>query len=336
MEWKGIELHNVRALEQNPETAGLLISRLPSTLEPHVLADAKTASGCELRLVPIDDEVRIRIRKVGTGCVNGIVFYGSVQSGWRELYKPIHTGECEITLKKSKNAARLKQLSQATDFPFSPEVIRVVLQSAHYELIDVIGACRPPRADELPPKTYLAYGSSITHGSLSLHPAECYPFRVAHALGMDQLNLGFAGRAYLEREMADFIAEDCRFDLATLEMGINLLSRIEQDELGRRVHYFVKRIAETHPHAKIFCTDIIYQASDLLPPANEEEKKINAFRGTVKRTLEELALPNTVYLPGLSLLCGAQYLTEDLSHPSILGQEVLAQNLTNAILKHLS
>lgn len=54
-------------------------------------------------------------------------------------------------------------------------------------------------------KTYLAYGSSITHGSLALAAPCSYPFQIARRLGCDYLNLGYAGSAYLEREMAEYI-----------------------------------------------------------------------------------------------------------------------------------
>ena len=334
MEFKGIELHDIRGMELNQETGGYMLSRLPLSLEPKLKANARVVSGAELRLVLIDDEVRIKIKKIGGTFAYGIVYYGSVQSGWRELYKPIHTGECEITLKKSKSTQELQSICAATGAAFSPEVVRVVLQSAQYEILDVIGQCRPPRPDELPKKTYLAYGSSITHGSLAIHPADSYPFRVSQALGVDYLNLGFAGCALLEPEMADYIADCCQFSFASLEMGINLLSKVEPEELERRARYFVSRIAKAHPEAKIFCTDVIYQDADFFQ-ADDPDRKINLFRRAIKRVVEEPALPNLVYLPALSLLDGVQYLTEDLCHPNSRGTEVLAQNLIAAMQKEL-
>ncbi len=55
------------------------------------------------------------------------------------------------------------------------------------------GKVEPPRSGDLPEKTYLAYGSSITHGSLGLIQPDSYAFRIAQQLGTDYLNLGFAG-----------------------------------------------------------------------------------------------------------------------------------------------
>ena len=328
MQFKGIEIHNARTLAKGEE--GLLIRRLPEDLIPFLKTDASVASGVELRLVPISDEVTIKIKLTEGNTVQAIVYYGSVQSGWKELYKTITSGDCSITVKKSPFADILKTQSERISAPFSPEVIRVVLQSARYEIIDVIGECRPPRAEELPKLKYLAYGSSITHGSLSISPTRTYPFLISEALKTDYLNFGFAGSAMLEPEMADYIADHCEFDFATLEMGINMLKTHDPDEFYGRVKYFVKRIAEAHPDKKIFCIDVFYHSWDF-DTLDDPSAKTNQFRRMVKTAVLELGLPNTVYVEGLSILTGFEYLTEDLTHPNATGIELIAKNLLKVI-----
>lgn len=92
----------------------------------------------------------------------------------------------------------------------------------------VEGRTALPAADQLPQKTYLAYGSSITHGSLSLIQPDCYVFRNAQALGVDYLNLGFAGNALMEEEMANYLVSRRDWDFASVEMGINTTERVKE------------------------------------------------------------------------------------------------------------
>ena len=324
MEFKGIELHNVRELIKGEY--GYVLSRLPSRLGDVIKGDPKTASGVELRLVPIDEEVKIRIKRVLPGATVANLYYGSIQSGWQELYKTIFGDVTEIIVKRSPRIEVIKGFSESIGAPFSPEVVRIVLQSGQYELIDVEGECRVPTAEELPKKTYLAYGSSITHGSLSITPCRSYPFLVAEALGADYLNFGYAGSAMLEREMADFIADECEFDFASIEMGINMLKTVSPEDLRTRVKYFVSRIATAHPTKQIYCTDIFYHSADFLKP-NDETSTTNVFRKIIKETVLSLNLPNITYIDGLSLLSGCQYLSEDTTHPNAEGIERIAKGL---------
>ncbi len=328
MEFKGIELHNVRELIKGE--FGYVLSRLPSRLGDLIKGDPKTASGVELRLVPISDEVKIKIKRVLPGVTVANLYYGSVQSGWRELYKPILEDITEITVMRSPNFKTVKGFSDSIGAPFSPEVVRIVLQSGQYELIDVEGECRVPTAEELPKKTYLAYGSSITHGSLSITPCRSYPFIVGEALGADYLNFGYAGSAMLEAEMADFIADECEFDFASIEMGINMLKTVDPEDLRSRVKYFVSRIASAHPQKRIYCTDIFYHSEDFLKP-NDETSTTNIFRKIIKETVLSLDLPNITYIDGLSLLSGCQYLSEDTTHPNVEGVETIAKGLVKVM-----
>ena len=91
MQFKGVELHNVRELIKGER--GYILSRLPLSLDEKIGGNPRVASGCELRLVPISDEVKIKISRTNPGVSEAIVYYGSIQSGWRELYKHITYGE---------------------------------------------------------------------------------------------------------------------------------------------------------------------------------------------------------------------------------------------------
>ncbi len=336
MNFKNIELHNVRELVYNEETGGYKFSRMPMRVAEKMKPDITFgATGCEIRFVPIDDEVTVKIRTVGEGkSATATVYYGSIQSGWRQEVKKIESEVTAVTVPKSDRLDLLKKITEENNYPFSPEVVRIVFNTCHqYEIFDVVGECRPPRREELPPMKYLAYGSSITHGSLARSLSDSYAFRLGENLGVDQINLGFAGSARLEGEVADYIANECEFDFATLEMGINVLN-MDPDEFRERVEYFIRAIAKAHPDKKIFCIDIFYMEDDVLYP-DDENSRPNIKRKIVKETVEALALPNTVYIPGLEILNGAKWLSEDLVHPNARGVEELARNLTAKIKEYI-
>ena len=336
MEFSGIELHNVRELVYNEESGGYKFSRMPMRVAEFMANETYfSATGCELRFVPIDDEVTVKIRLSQESKVAmAAVYYGSHQAGWRMGMKVIGNEITEITVPKSPNAEILKKISAEYGYAFSPEVVRIVLPSGcHHEIYEVIGKCRPPMPSELPKKKYLAYGSSITHGSLARHVSDSYAVRLSENFGCDYLNLGFAGSARLEREVADYIANECEFDFCTLEMGINVLN-MDPEEFRERVEYFISTVAKAHPDKKIFCIDIFYMEEDVLYPGDPNSRP-NIKRKIVKETVEKFSLSNTVYIPGLEILNGANWLSEDLVHPNARGVEELARNLTAKIKEYI-
>ena len=335
MEFRGIELPNVRELLYNEESGGYKFSRMPMRVA-EFMANEKyfSGTGCELRLVPIDDEVTIKIRTL-TPSAKAVtaVYYGSIAAGWREESARIYDEVTDLVLRKSPKAEILQKVSSENEFPFSPEVIRVILPSSQFEIFDVVGKCRPPMESELPKRKYLAYGSSITHGSLARHIADSYAVRVSEKFACDYYNLGFAGSAKIEPQVADYIANECEFDFATLELGINVLN-MEPEEFRQRVEYFIPTVAKAHPDKKIFCIDIFYMEDDILYP-NDENSRPNIKRRIVKETVEKLALPNVIHLPGLEILNGSRWLSEDMVHPNARGVEELARNLISKIEKHI-
>ena len=89
---------------------------------------------------------------------------------------------------------------------------------------------------------------------------------------------------------------------------------------------FVGRIAGANPDRRVFCADIFTHGGDW-----DDFPKIEKFREIVRAQVSSLALPNLSHLPGRSLLTSTAGLTADLVHPSLLGHEEIAQNLTRAI-----
>lgn len=277
-------------------------------------------TGVEFRFVLKGDSVKLRLgMPADDSHARFTVYHGDMIGDWPELNKSAHGKDSEIVIRQVGNLAGLKAAAKARGDRFDPEVVRLVM-SGPVGLRDVIGAVEPPPEAMLPKRTYVAYGSSITHGSNALSIEECYASLVGKGLGADVRNLGFAGSAALEKEVADFIAGE-RFDFATLEMGINILG-MKPEEFERRVRYFVHRIATSHPQAKVLAIDVFGNRM-----GRQGRAQAAAFRAIVKRVVGELALANVTYVNGLEILPDDIELCSGGVHPTPAGHAIIAKGL---------
>lgn len=331
MIFQNIEIHGCTELE-SLENGAYGTMRVPASVHEKLSDNGKNQNknntGIEFRFVINSGDVKLRFR-YDEGIRGEItVYHGDFVADWPETTKAL-SGDCEITVIQSDNIAHMRKIAAEYGHRFSPDVVRLVVRGARPQIVSVEGDISLPTPDMCPKRKYLAYGSSITHGSISLHPYYNYVERVAANLGADALNLGFAGSACLESAMADFIANECDFDFATIEMGINILG-IEPEDFEARVRYFVGTIAKAHPNSKIFAVDVYYCRSDIIKDGRAE-----CFREIVKRVTEELNLPNVVYVNGKTVLTSPARLSSGLVHPNPDGVQEMAENLTRIISENL-
>lgn len=324
--------YGVSEFEKN-ENGVLLPLRLPKNVMQKMSAQGqaqcRNTTGTELRFVINSGKVKITFFGDENTFTEATVFYGDFVADWSETVKRISGKTTEVTFVQSDNIELLRKIAKQYNHRFSPDVVRVQFSGNRPQILKIDGDISIPTKDMLPKRKYLAYGSSITHGSISLNNANDYVSRVGEFFGADSLNMGFAGSACLEREVADYIAEKCKFDFATLEMGINILE-IDVKEFEDRVRYFVKRIAVSHPDSKIFAIDVFYCKSDIC-----SDGKAELFRNTVKKVTEELKLPNVIYVNGTEVLKDAGGLSSGLVHPNPRGIENMANNLCKIIAKSI-
>ncbi len=171
-----------------------------------------------------------------------------------------------------------------------------------------------PSSIDMPEMTYLAYGSSITHGSLALAAPYTYPFRIAGKLKCDYLNLGFAGSAYLEKSIAEYLVSRKDWDFASVEMGINMIGKAFTIEFfEEQVKEFVNVLAADH--RPVFATSIFgFNGTG--------QDKAEKFREIVRKHAEG----RLIFTDGLELLNNPTYISQDLTHPSLEGVEEIVKN----------
>ena len=333
MIYKNAELYNISELE-DAGNGSFNMLRAPKIVEKSLSDQGrlmnKSCCGAEIRFTLNGENAKIRLRvPEGGTSSNALVLYGSIYSGWEECTKTIYDKETEITVSNPYDKEALDKITKENKLPFDSKVVRVLLENRNVQIIDVDGDIAPPTPQQTPTKKYLAYGSSITHGSIGLSAANTYANRTAELLGADLINLGYAGSAKLEPEMADYIASRTDWDFATLEMGINVLD-IDFEDYRKRIRYFISTVAKSHMDKKIFCIDLFYTHSDYVQNGRAER-----FRQIMRETIKEFSFKNVVYINGLDVLDSVLGLTADLIHPNCVAIPKMAENLSRIMRSYL-
>ncbi|MGN1020705.1 MAG: SGNH/GDSL hydrolase family protein [Aristaeellaceae bacterium] len=315
MIFQRIDFHNVA--DMTPADGGWLMWRLPEDVR------ARTNEGLRTRVCHCNSGVELRFRIRGEGVTLILksepeaeaqvahIYYGSIQGGWENSARVIGTAPTRVHIPAPKNLPELRRISENAHLPFDPELVRLVLPYGTCVYMGCEGDVEPPRPGDTPARTYLAYGSSITHGSLALDMPHTYPFRIAQMLGCDYLNLGFAGTAHAEEAVARHIAGRGDWDFASVELGINMLG-FSEAEFEARIDRFTAILAgDPRP---VFATSIFVFNG-------EQQEKGRRFREIVRRYAGE----RLIFTDGLDLLENPAFIAQDLVHPSLEGAEQIAR-----------
>ena len=322
MIFKSILLHNVDELVPTDD-GGFAMLRAPLAVE-QALSDPgpranRIATGMELRFVIRSGTARIKIL-----CSDAYVYYGNIQAGWQVSSTPASEEPRWIELAAvTERMPTFERIAKENNHPFSPRVVRIFPKSGIAPVIyDVEGDVEVPAADMMPQKTILAYGSSITHGSLSILPMTTWIHQLAENLGTDCLNRGYSGSCHAEPEMVDYLCT-LDFDCAVVSFGANM-SRFSTEEYEKRARNLITTLCTTHPDRKFIFVDTTYQVSDIF---DGEEGKIAQFRKILARLVKTSGFANAKYVCGLELMSGSWGLSGDLVHPNIHGVNTIANNL---------
>ncbi len=125
------------------------------------------------------------------------------------------------------------------------------------------------------------YGSSISHGMDAEGPSGTWPAVAAQILGLDLLNLGFAGQCHLDGFVARAI-RDARPDLISLKLGVNVinLDSMRERAFAPAVHAFLDTLREGLPDTPVLVL------SPILCPVIEDRPGPTLRAGDQIRTVE--------------------------------------------------
>lgn len=313
-----MEFHNVEAMVW--EEDGYKMSRLPRDVAKQLdqgIRDNTSflSTGVEVRFRLTGEEVKLHFRAApDEEAQTALIFYGSIQGGWQYSAKAIGEKKTVITVKYPEELGKLEAISKQAKLPFSPRIVRILLPYGTCHYLGKEGDTEPPHKSDAPGECYLAYGSSITHGGMALMTPWTYPFQIACKFGMDYINQGYAGSAFMEKPMAEYIVSRKDWTFASVEMGINMLNNPLSDAAyEQRIKEFIEILAaDSRP---VFVTDIFTHNG-------EKQERTELFRDIVRKHAEGT---NLIYTPGKQLLCNPEYISADMTHPTREGIAQIAE-----------
>jgi len=331
MIYDNIEFFNVSELTQVANYPGLRINRFPGEIVD-AFDNARPASlsrGCELRFVEDKGQVNIYLMAVDEdGEV--LVFFGDYMCNRNILPKGVIT-PILITMPDLLNRDFAEVNKQTR---FTKRVCRVFFDNksiVHYCGLDTNGnKIEAPHNDDKPKLSWLAYGSSITHGAGSISNYNSYIQQTARLLNSQVHNFGMSGSCMCEKEMADYIAKFEGVDFITLELGVNMRGRYSVQEFEHRAKYLIENVANKNKDKKVFVITIYPNIHTYYDeePISENELKFNEI---LREIVINSSFDNVYLIEGNEILTDFTKLTVDLIHPSDSGHTEMAYNLYQKI-----
>lgn len=319
--------HNAAELKKT--AYGDKLYRFPTEVITHLNERARLmaeyACGCELRFVTEAKRIHINLSVQGGGIILAVIFRGDYVHDVVRLEPGKFTmlEICDNGISDSDKEIFFKNND------FAPNVWRVHFHNCicTVESIDTMGyEVRPPHKNEMPDKTMLAYGSSITHGARAVTHTNSYVNEAGRILGIDILNKGVGGSCYFEPEAADYFASDNSWDFAWIEGAVNSTC-FSSEEFDRRFSYFVDTLYKTGK--KLFLTTI-FPASAALNENSDDYKKVHEFDDIIRSKKDK-----AVIIEGKDILTDLRFLTTDLIHPSNEGHTRMGIRLADILKEYI-
>lgn len=218
------------------------------------------------------------------------------------------------------------------ELPASPGPFTVHLPEGHAP--EILGV-RPVGGSLAPGPArprWVVHGDSITEGWSSTRPARSWPAVAGRALGLDTVNLGYAGAARGELATASHIAA-LPARLITLAFGTNCWFGVPYSAplLYETVRAFLAVVREGHP-----ATPLLVLSPVLRPDAEETGNALGATLTELRAAMEEAVRDGVaagderlLLLPGRGLL-RAEHLVDGV-HPDDRGHVLIAEAVVTAL-----
>ena len=309
-----VEFHGVTEMPTVTGRDGLRLQRVPEkvrlALNPKSQKRMLAPENAEIRFVTSGENVQVTLSAPDGPC-EVFPFWGGFQD-CQTRDKPRLVIGPEPTTFSLVYPERVKQLIPGTcgNVSFKPQVWRLLLMSkckyptVYFHSIEARDL-RPPKPSEVPAQSYLAYGTSITDGFAATAPYLTYPAQTARRLGMDVINLGSAGSAYCEPELADYIASRKDWHVASLEISLNMIgANYTVEQFRQSAAYMVNTIAGADSRRLVICITPWPYFGDLCKGIEGPHGKGlgNPYRRTLREVVENCGCPNVSLVEGKDLL----------------------------------
>ncbi|HAN44600.1 MAG TPA: lipase [Ruminococcaceae bacterium] len=337
MIFDNLEMHNVCELENIP-SIGYIFHRFPASVRNTAGVPAKmkgrlvsrSVSSTEIRFVTDGDDARITFTLLDKSD-NVAVYLGD----YLYSYVLCECGKPTTLTLSTPDRFKIVTEQSLKSGRFAPNVWRICFNMSNrvaYNCFDSLGYnVRPPKADEKPQKTLLAYGSSITMGAQCQINSGSYVNQAARRIGYDILNMAMSGTSMCEYEMADFLATvDC--DMIFLELGVNMRGRVEPQEFEKRAEYMLNKLVNSHKGVPVVLTTIYKNSQSYLKGGQDITARDELlFNDSIRKICKQANCPDVYLVEGDEIMKELSYLTEDLIHPSTEGHIFMGENLAHII-----
>lgn len=324
-----IMYHNFDSVEKTNQgmRLGRFSEKLMNTVNPHARYMARYACNCEMRFVTDANTCFVSLlSEEGSARVD--IYYGDYMIQERILESGVIT---RINLTKPQPVSDLDgDFYKNNKFKYG--VWRLHFHNTVITVcgVDTLGqAVRPPLPEEMPGKTMLSYGSSISHGSGAVYNPVSYVNSTAYRLGVDCLAKGVGGSCFIENEVADEFSARSDWDFALFELGVNMVDRFEVEVFKERFNYFADKMYQTGKKL-VFLTMFPYT---LLYRKNSEElqKKYRKMNEIIREKCSEFDKERVMLVEGSDILTTTEMLSADGIHPSTEGHIMMGQKLAEII-----
>lgn len=343
--------HNVASLEPCV-SGGWWLRRFPSQvrqqLSPNGQQVSSDSAGCEFRFVSEAELFRLSLACGQPGLetheydTTEVLIYRGAFFHSRHVLSGSGVHEITVSDIGGSEQAKFSKLADAdpaisgSDW-FSPRVWRVFFGRFPARLIslETDGAdWREPLSTELPQLRWLAYGSSITHGYLTLSHHNAYVYHAARRLKADVHNLGLASSALCEKTMAEYLAKSEGWDFATLELGINMRGSLPLETAIERAEYLIDAVKDSHQNKRVFVIGIYPNfASQGIQVAgtHSDTEWENQFNAWLREFVETSRHESLTFIEPAEILSDFSGLDRDLIHPADAGMAVMGENLARKL-----
>ena len=184
----------------------------------------------------------------------------------------------------------------------------------------------------------LFHGDSITQGVGTAQARGNYVWVTCEQLRCEPINLGFAGSAWGDKPVAEYIASRNDFNAVVLAFGTNSYRRASETPAQFSTTYetFVSTIRKTHPQTPILCITPLWRAADTTGEKNQTGYTHQQYRDAVSRAVKKLQAsdPNLYLLDGKELVPQELYAADEI-HPTDDGAAIMAAAVAEALKPHL-
>ena len=335
---EGIEFHNVAETELQAD-GGLMLFRVPRGVRQSLTAlgrmVAEDSAGIEIRFVTDAPAFRISLGSYPSFLspherhAEEVVLFRGPFVHSRHQIEPGRVNHIDVA--PWSGGQLPEHVGTAKRRGFSPNVWRVFMGRCvrvFYGLETFGYAHRKPLPDELPSRRWLAYGSSITNGASPVSHLSSYVYHAARAADLDVLNLGLSGSCFCEPEMADFIGSRQDYEIATLEVGVNMRNGVSPQDFRARVSYLLDAVAAPGANRQVFLVTVYPNLSEAGLAAAQDR-----FSAILRELVASGRWQKLSLIEGGTILDDPGDLTADYIHPSDYGHARMGYHLGKILSK---